>query len=84
MYTYKTNGVCSKAIHVDLNGNRIDHVDFIGGCDGNLKAISKLVEGKSVDEVSGLLTGVTCGRKTTSCADQLVCALHEAQAHRAQ
>ena len=58
----------------------MSHVEFAGGCDGNLKAVSKLVRGMAVDEVAALLEGNTCGRRTTSCADQLVRALRSAQA----
>lgn len=79
MYTYKPKGVCSRAINVDVNDNIITSVAFEGGCDGNLKAISKLVAGKTVDEVADMLEGNTCGRRPTSCADQLVKALREAQ-----
>ena len=71
MYTYRTKGVCSREIHVDLDGDTIKHVDFVGGCDGNLKAIGKLV--------AAVLEGNTCGRRSTSCADQLVHALREAR-----
>lgn len=80
MYTYTPRGVCSRAIHIELDGDTIQHIDFVGGCDGNLKAISKLVQGKSVDEVAALLEGNTCGRRSTSCADQLVLGLRAAQA----
>lgn len=80
MYTFKTRGVCSREIHIDLDGNTITHVDFVGGCDGNLKAICKLIEGKQVDDVAAVLEGNTCGRRSTSCADQLVKGLREAQA----
>ena len=80
MLTYKTRGVCSRAIHVDVDGDTITHVDFVGGCNGNLKAISKLVEGKNVDEVCSILEGNTCGNRSTSCADQLCYALREAKA----
>ena len=74
MYTYRTKGVCSREIHVDLDGDTIKHVDFVGGCDGNLKAI-----GKHIDDVAAVLEGNTCGRRSTSCADQLVRALREAR-----
>lgn len=80
MHTYATRGVCSRAINVELDGDTVSHVDFVGGCDGNLKAISKLVQGMKIEEVSSILEGNTCGRRTTSCADQLVHALREAQA----
>lgn len=80
MYTYTPRGVCSRQISVDLEGDTIKEVSFVGGCDGNLKAISKLVRGQKVDDVVALLEGNTCGRRPTSCADQLTCALREAQA----
>ncbi len=80
MYTYQPRGVCSREIHIDLDGDTIKHVDFVGGCDGNLKAISKLIEGKNIDEVASVLEGNTCGRRSTSCADQLVQGLRAAHA----
>ena len=80
MYTYRTKGVCSREIHVDLDGDTIKHVDFVGGCDGNLKAISKLVEGAPADRVIEVLAGNTCGMKKTSCADQLTRAIEAARA----
>lgn len=81
MHTYKTQGVCSQYIGVELeeDGSTIKEVRFMGGCDGNLKAIAKLVAGKQVDEVVPILEGNTCGRRSTSCADQLTKALREAQ-----
>ncbi|MCH4184341.1 MAG: TIGR03905 family TSCPD domain-containing protein [Eggerthellaceae bacterium] len=81
MYSYSTQGTCSRTIHVALDGDRITHVDFIGGCNGNLKAIPKLVTGMTIDRVAELLEGNTCNNRPTSCADQLVKALREAQAH---
>ena len=79
MYTYRTKGVCSREIHVELDGDTVKHVDFVGGCDGNLRAISKLVTGMKVDDVVRILEGNTCGPRPTSCADQLTRALREAQ-----
>ena len=73
---YKTTGTCAKVIVLDLDDNNIIHnCQFIGGCNGNLKAISKLVEGKSASEISQILKGNTCGPRPTSCADQLSIAL---------
>ena len=73
---YKTTGTCAKVIVLDLDDNNIIHnCQFIGGCNGNLKAISKLVEGKSASEISEILKGNTCGPRPTSCADQLSIAL---------
>lgn len=80
MYTYRPRGVCSRAINIELDGERISHVDFEGGCAGNLQAISKLVSGMNVDEVAGLLEGNRCGRRPTSCTDQLVHGLRAARA----
>ena len=80
MYTYKTRGVCSRAINIELDGDKVSEVEFIGGCNGNLKAIGKLIKGMSVDEVAAVLEGNTCGNRSTSCADQLVQGLREARA----
>lgn len=70
-YTYKTNGTCSKIIRFDIDDDIITNVEFVGGCPGNLKAISKLVDGMSVEKIINKLSGVTCGNKMTSCSDQL-------------
>lgn len=80
MHSFTPRGVCSQRIDIDLDGDTIREVTFTGGCDGNLKAISKLVTGMKVDDVAALLEGNTCGRRSTSCADQMVRALREAQA----
>lgn len=82
MHTYKPKGVCSQLIGVELaeDGQTIQEVRFMGGCDGNLKAIAKLVAGQKVDDIVPILEGNTCGRRSTSCADQLTKALKEAQA----
>lgn len=79
-YTYKTKGVCSTQIKFDLNDNIVTNVSFTGGCNGNLKAVSALVEGLTVEEISKRCKGITCGFKNTSCSDQLVNALLEASA----
>ena len=79
MYRYTPRGVCSRAIDIDLDGDKVARVEFVGGCDGNLKAIGKLVNGKNIDDVATVLEGNTCGRRSTSCADQLVRALREAR-----
>lgn len=79
---FKPRGVCARMIHVELSddGSTIKSVSFEGGCNGNLKAIGKLVAGQSVDMIVDLLKGNTCGPRSTSCADQLTIALREAQA----
>ena len=77
-YSYKTKGVCSQVINFDINGDVISNVEFIGGCNGNLKAISKLVDGCTVDYIEGKLRGNLCGMKPTSCADKLAITVREA------
>lgn len=83
-YTYFPSGVCSKKIDIELEGDIVKNVRFHGGCNGNLKAISKLVQGMSVEDVSEKLEGNTCGLRATSCADQLVQGLREALAQEKQ
>lgn len=76
---FKTSGTCSRVIKLDLDDNNIIHnCQFEGGCNGNLKAISKLVEGKEANEIANILKGNTCGPRPTSCADQLSIALTKA------
>ncbi len=70
-YLYKTRGTCSTLIEVDLDGNIVKNVKFTGGCNGNLKAIPKLVEGLTVEQVEEKLSGISCGGRPTSCSDQL-------------
>lgn len=77
-YIYKTKGTCSTKIEVELDGDIVKNVTFTGGCDGNLKAIPRLVQGMTVDEVERRIGGIHCGYKNTSCGDQLAKALREA------
>lgn len=77
-YKYRTRGVCASEISFEINEGVISNVSFRGGCNGNLKAISKLVEGKNAEEVADILEGNTCGFKNTSCADQLSNAIRKA------
>lgn len=77
-YTYTTKGVCSRQISFDIDNDIITNVKFVGGCDGNLKAVSKLVDGMTVDKIEQILKGNLCGFKNTSCADQLAIAVREA------
>ena len=79
-HTYKTKGTCSSQINLDLENGIVKNVQFTGGCNGNLKAIAKLVEGMDAQRVIDLLSGNTWGFKSTSCGDQLACALKEALA----
>ncbi len=78
-YVYFTRGTCSSQITFDLDGDVVTNVRFRGGCNGNLQGISKLVNGKTVDEIESILKGVTCGFKSTSCPDQLAIAVREAK-----
>ncbi len=85
MYNYIPERVCSRSIQVELTpDNRVKQVQFTGGCDGNLKAVSKLVRGMTVDEVAAVLEGNDCRGRGTSCADQLVHALRAAQEEQTQ
>ena len=77
-YSYRTRGVCSMQINFRLEDDVVRDVVFIGGCNGNLKAISKLVDGMTVEQIEGYLKGNTCGYKPTSCADQLAIAVRQA------
>ena len=77
-YSYEPRDVCPMQIDFDINGDIITNIRFTGGCNGNLKAISKLVNGMTVDQIEGALKGNTCGRKPTSCADQLARAVRQA------
>lgn len=78
-YEYKTNGTCSQRIFFEIEDGKLRNVQYLGGCNGNLKGISSLVEGMDVDEVISRLEGTTCGMKQTSCPDQLAKALKEAK-----
>lgn len=72
-YTYETKQTCLKKIEYDISSDgTIHNISFTGGCNGNLKAISKLCEGMKVNELIEKLSGIACGQKSTSCADQLV------------
>lgn len=77
-YNYKTKMVCSQLISFDIDGEVVKNISFKGGCDGNLKAIAKLVDGWTVDKIEKILRGNTCGLKSTSCADQLAVAVRKA------
>lgn len=78
MYEFKTRGTCSSRILFDIEDGKVHNVQFIGGCNGNLKGIGSLVEGMDVKEVIARTQGITCGMKPTSCPDQLAKALTQA------
>lgn len=77
-YTFKPQGVCPVQIKFDIDGDVITNVKFQGGCNGNLKAVAKLVDGMTVEQIEEKLLGNTCGLKPTSCADQLAKAVRQA------
>lgn len=74
---FNPSGVCAKLISFDHENGKMFNLKFVGGCNGNLKAIGKLCEGKSMKEIADILEGNTCNGKTTSCADQLAKAIRE-------
>ena len=77
-YNYETENTCAQRISFDLEGNVVKNIEFFGGCNGNLKAIAKLLEGSTVQEIQEKLLGNTCGRRPTSCTDQLAIAVQKA------
>lgn len=81
-YTYKTSGTCSQQIIFDIEEGRVHNLHFIGGCNGNLQGIGKLVEGMNVDEVIARVEGISCGGRPTSCPDQLARALKAAKGNQ--
>ena len=79
-YTYRPRGVCSQLMEVEVEDGKIRRVQVLGGCDGNLQGISRLVVGMDVDEVISRMEGIRCGGKPTSCPDQLAQALKACRA----
>ena len=77
---YKTFGTCSREISFDVVDNKLTNVSFVGGCNGNLQGISKLVEGMDIDEIIARVEGIKCGARQTSCPDQLAQALKKFKA----
>ena len=78
-FEYKTKGTCSQMIFFDVEDGKVYNVRFMGGCNGNLQGIGKLVEGMEIDEVIRRVDGIHCGAKPTSCPDQLATALKQAK-----
>lgn len=76
-YSFKTSGVCAREIHFKVEDGKLADMEFIGGCNGNLKGIAALCEGKNPSEIAGILSGIKCGAKSTSCPDQLSKAIIE-------
>jgi uncharacterized protein (TIGR03905 family) len=77
-YQYNTQNTCSTHITFELDGDVVHNVEFTGGCNGNLQAITKLVDGLTVDQITKKLGGTLCGRRPTSCVDQLAKAVQTA------
>ena len=77
---YQPKGVCSRQIHFDIIDNKVRNVSFVGGCNGNLQGISRLIEGMDVNDAIKRMEGIHCGPRSTSCPDQLSKALKEALA----
>ncbi len=77
-YNYKTTDTCATNIKLDIEGDVVKNIVFTGGCNGNLKTIPILVDGWTVDQIEEKCKGITCGRRPTSCADQLAQAVREA------
>ena len=75
---YKPTGVCSMEIHVDLDGDVIKNVQFVGGCSGNTQGVARLVQGMKATDAIARLEGIHCGPRPTSCPDQLAQALKQA------
>ena len=78
MIVYKTDGVCSQEIHLNVENGIIKEIEFIRGCAGNLKGIASMSIGRKAEEVIAQLSGITCNHRTTSCPDQLAKALRKA------
>lgn len=80
-FTYNTRGVCARSVDFDIDteNNTIKNVKFIGGCSGNTQGVCALIEGMDIDEAIKRISGIRCGFKSTSCPDQLACALSEAK-----
>lgn len=78
-FTYRPRGVCSRLFEIDVEDGKIARLNVVGGCDGNLKGISRLVTGMDVDEVIRRMEGIDCNGKGTSCPDQIARALKSYQ-----
>lgn len=79
---FRTKGVCSQAINLEIDGDIVKSVEFIGGCSGNTQGVAKLAEGMKVEDVIEKMEGIRCGSKATSCPDQLAKALRMAMAEQ--
>jgi len=75
MYEYKTRGTCTHTIKFEVQDNKLTHIELIGGCPGNTQGVARLAKGRDIDELIGLIDGIQCGSRGTSCPDQLAKAL---------
>ncbi len=75
--SYRTTGTCSQQIDITVNGDTVESVKFVGGCSGNTQGVAALVSGMKIDDAITRLKGIKCGFKSTSCPDQLACALEK-------
>ena len=82
-FTYKPAGVCSRMIDIDVDGDTIVKVTFTGGCSGNTQGVAALIAGMNIDEAISRIEGIHCGPRSTSCPDQLSCALKAYKAQQA-
>ena len=78
IYTYTPRGVCSRLMTVEIENGMIQHIDVLGGCNGNLKGIASLLQGMRVEDAIARMEGIRCGNRPTSCPDQLSIALRQA------
>ena len=76
-YVYKTKGTCSQVMNFEVENDTIKNVEIIGGCEGNLKGITNIIKNKTISEVIEAFDGVTCGKRGTSCPDQIAFALKQ-------
>ena len=79
-YNYRPKGVCSQLMQIEVEDGVVKQLSVMGGCNGNLQGIGQLVQGMKVDDVITRLEGIRCGRKPTSCPDQLAQALKNIKA----
>ncbi len=76
---YHPHGVCSREYHIVTSDGKIERIDIVGGCDGNLHGISSLLRGMKIEDAIERMSGITCGNKPTSCPDQIARALRQIQ-----
>ena len=76
-FTYKTKGTCSQQILFDVDGKTVRNIEFIGGCNGNLKGVAALCDGMKAEDIIKKIEGLRCGMKQTSCPDQFAKSLQK-------